>query len=141
MSTPSQVGAEASAALVRTAKAIGKATKDAMKDAADVAKAELKVTSTIVPGGDARFSNMRGYNHGGKLAVKSKPYDGGVTIIPRGPWKLAESGRDPGRRNHPGTRSSQGRKSWTKGQEATFQRLGREVPEHIGDEAERAFGG
>jgi hypothetical protein len=56
MSTPSQVGAEASAALVRTAKAIGKATKDAMKDAADVAKAELKVTSTIVPGGDARFS-------------------------------------------------------------------------------------
>jgi hypothetical protein len=41
--------------------------------------------------------------------------------------------------NHPGTR--QGTAAWTRGQGATFARLGDEIPQKIGSAVEGAFGG
>ena len=99
-----------------------------------MAKTELDSMSPGPTGGDRRFSNMAGYNHGGRLAVKLRPKPGEVWVTPRGPWKLAETGAAPHRVNHPGTR--QGTRAWTRGQAVVFDRLGREVPDQIGDAVE-----
>ena len=136
--TPSAVGADVGRTMTRVTNTLRTATKAAMADAGKVAKVELTATSRIVPGADARFRNMRRYNHGGKLAVKAKAFPGGVTIIPRGPWMLAEVGARP-HGGHPGTRSTQGRKAWTQGREATYRRLELDVPEQIADAVEGAF--
>lgn len=143
--SPLDAAREVADTMDRAARALKQATKESLSDAGTVAKGELTARAGEVPGGDRRFSRMRRYNHGGLLNVRTKiigPTD--LLVSPRGPWKLAETGADPhrlGRRGgwHPGT--SQGRRSWTRGQADVYDKLGRQVPEHIGDAVEEAFRG
>jgi hypothetical protein len=122
-----------------TSRALDAATKSALADAEKAAKSELESTGRGPTGGDLRFRNMRRYNHGGRIGVRLRPRRGELWVVPRGPWKLAETGAAPHRVNHPGT--TQGTSAWTRGQATTFARLGADIPNKIGDAVENAFGG
>lgn len=137
MPTPMDVADSISEAMKAASHALREATRDAMREAGKVAREEMKVTSTIVPGADRRFSHWRGRP---VLGVSLRQSPGVVTVAPRGPWGVAEDGARP-HGGHPGTRSTQGRQSWTRGQVATFDALGVEVPERIGAAVEEAFEG
>lgn len=120
------------------------ATKKALRAAGTTARKEMNRVATDVPGGDRRFSNMSRYNHGGRLAVTVRQRAGAVFVMSKGPWKLAEEGANPhriGKGLHPGTRASQGRSSWTKGQDATFGVVEKELPREVSEAVEKAFGG
>src|SRR3546814_5067062 len=71
----------------------------------DVCSSDLLDKTLAGPtGGDRRFSNMRRYNHGGRVGVRRRQRDSDMWIIPQGPVKLAETGAAAHRVNHPGTR-------------------------------------
>lgn len=134
--TPRQVGDEIERSLVGAQKALESAIRGVMKDAGQVARKELSVTATIVPGPDRIFSNFR---RAGRLGVKVRHSPGSVTISPVGPWGIAERGRRASG-GHPGTRAKQGKQSWSRGRDAALERIGREAPETILSEVEEAFG-
>lgn len=143
---PGDIGRIIDGTMSTVSSAIDDAIKSTKQEAAKVARAELKKTSTIVPGPDAEFSNFR---RAGKLKVRIRGDATGIDVVPIGPWGIAEGGAGPhsmkawgrGTAKHPGTRSSQAKRAWSRGQAATFQRLEREVPEHIADVVEGAFDG
>lgn len=140
MSTASDIGAEMASTLDAVSKAIKDTTKAVMRDSSKAARKHILKQAGVVPGGDRRFSNMARYSHGGRLNLTTKSRDLDTWVLPRGPWKLAETGAAAhrfGRGMHPGTR--QGRRSWTVGQEATFEELERTVPKEITDAVEGAF--
>lgn len=136
MSDPLDVAADIDRSLRATSRAIETAVKEALADAAVVAKRELGDQARIVPGGDRKFS--RWYPGRGTLGVRTRQRRGVLTVAPRGPWKVAEEGARP-HGGHPGTRGKQGRKSWTKGEQATYQKLDRVIPKEILDRGEGAF--
>src|SRR5687768_3179720 len=130
------VDGDITAALNKVSAVLRTSVRSAMKDAAAVCRAELKQTARYVPGADRRFS--RG---AGMLGVKTRYSDDGVTISPTGAWGIAEEGARPhampawgrGTANHPGTRSKQGKHSWSKGRDQALTRLERDLPESISD--------
>lgn len=140
----SQVGAAIRRSLSASSTALGQAVKDGLKSGGKAARTELNLRAKDVPGGDRRFSNMRGYSHGGRLGVSVRTRGDEVEVSPKGPWKIAEVGASPhrqGRGLHPGTRSSQGRRSWTRGRDAVFVEVERSFVNDVGGAVERAFGG
>lgn len=136
MATAANVGREIDQTMKRVSTSLRTATKAALADAAKVSRTELNARAGEVPGGDRVFSNFR---KAGRLAVSTRQNAGVLTVSPKGPWKLAETGASPHRINHPGTR--QGRLSWTRGQEAIFDQLEQTIPDQIETDVEKAFGG
>lgn len=142
--SPLDAAAVVAGTMTVSSRVLRDATKKALRSVGNDARKTMRAQAVLVPGGDRRFSNMSGYSHGGRLDVKIKQRDGSVLVMSKGPWKIAEVGANPhriGRGRHPGTRSSQGRRSWTKGQEAVFSDAERTVPKDIGGAVEKAFGG
>lgn len=135
----SDVGNDIARSMDRASKALKDATKAAMKDAGAVAKAEMLKTATVVPGADRQFSNFK---KAGKLGVRVRQENRGnvaaTIVLPQGPWSLAEFGR-PARGNDPGTARTQGKRSWSKGKDATFDRLSDTVPKQVEEQVERGF--
>lgn len=113
---------------------IQRAVKQVNREVGKVARDEAYTTAKQSTGGDRRFSNFKGPALGVRLKVDTD----GVTVSPSGPWKIPEEGAAP-HGGHPGTRSTQGVKAWTRGRDATVQRLDREVPQEIDRAAERGF--
>jgi hypothetical protein len=139
MATPLDVGRDVADTMAGVSKVLARATKESLTEAAKVAKDAINAKSPGPTGGDRRFSNMRRYNHGGRLGVKTRQRSGQLWVIPAGPWKLAETGAAPHPVNHPGTR--QGTRAWTRGQVETFAKLERTVPDDIARDVEEAFNG
>lgn len=140
--SPLDVAQGVARAMDAVAAAMAAATKKAMRGVASDARKEMTRQARVVPGGDARFSNMARYNHGGRLAVKTTVRDDEVFVMSKGPWKIAEEGASPhrmGRGVHPGTRSTQGRRSWTVGERAVLDSAEHEVPAALTDGVEAAF--
>jgi hypothetical protein len=139
--------------MTRVTKTLRTATKEALTDAGKVAKKELETQGKRRTGGDLRFSGMGG----ARLGVQLRQADAALTVSPRGPWGMLEPGakahviksqrtmpigggmfRFGPFLKHPGTPDT---RAWTTGRDETYERLGREVPEQIGDEVERSFSG
>lgn len=140
--SPIDVGIAIGRSLNAAAAAIQAATKAELRGAGVAARKEMTRQAGDVPGSDRRFSNMSRYGHGGRLAVNVRGRGAAVFVMSKGPWKLAEEGADPHRIGggvHPGTRSSQGRRSWTKGQEAVLGRVERTLPSAVAAAVESAF--
>lgn len=116
------------------AKNVRQFVRDVAKDAAKIAREEHRTAAAAGTGGDRRFSNFKGP----ALDVKAKYEPGGVQIVPRGPWKIVEEGAAP-HGNHPGTRATQGRKLWTRAEEATVDRLDRVIPDGVDAAMEAGF--
>lgn len=132
----SDVAREIDSTMKRTATALRAATKAALADAAKLSRSELRAKAGQVPGPDRVFSNFR---KAGALDVSTRQRDGVLTVSPRGPWKIAETGAAPHPVNHPGTH--QGRMSWTTGQADIFDKLDRTIPADIEADVSKAFGG
>lgn len=137
------LGRSVDSAMSAAQRSLDRAVREVLDGAGKVARQELeKAGGMSATGPDRRFSR---WDRAGRLRVKLKKIAGGLLVIPVGPWGVAERGRAPGRMKawgrgnamHPGT--NQGRKSWSKGRDATFARLGREIPDEIGDKVERGF--
>lgn len=140
--SPLDVGRAVQSSMNAASTAMAAGLKAALRAVNANARKEMTKQSRLVPGGDARFSNMARYNHAGKLAVKTTTRPDSVFVMSKGPWKLAEEGANPhriGRGMHPGTRSSQGRRSWTKGEQSVFQQSETDIPETITDAVVSAF--
>lgn len=112
------------------------------RDCGTVAREEHAITAKEATGGDGRYS---GFGAAGKLGVRAKTVgEGGVDIIPKGVWKVAETGVDPHNQpkrkwHHPGT--SQGNKAWSRAETATVARLDETIPRTLDAAAERGFRG
>lgn len=141
--SPLDVADRVAETMAAVSKALRAETKAAMGAAAKVARAEMARTAVQVPGSDRRFSHWRGRP---LLSTSTKVEDGlsgggvALRVSPRGPWGVAEKGAAP-HGGHPGTRSTQGRQSWSRGRDATFDVLGVELPERFERVVEEAFEG
>ncbi len=122
-------------------KALDKSAKDALKPTAKDARAKMRGAAGPPTGGDRRYSNMSGYNHGGRLDVTVSVRPDLVFVGSKGPWKIAEEGAAPHRVNHPGTRRSQGRQAWSRAADPLANDAETEVPRIITDAVEGAFYG
>lgn len=122
-------------------KALKASVTKALRPVANDARSKMRSAAGPPTGGDRRYSNMRGYNHGGRLDVTVRVRDDMVFVGSKGPWKIAEEGAAPHRVNHPGTRGSQGRSSWSRAADPIVDEAETEVPRVIGDAVEEAFGG
>lgn len=134
------VGNDVGSAMAAAGAALRAVTKEVMVEAGKIAREELILASKPPTGGDGKFSR------GGKLGVVVRQSPGLVTVAPRGLWGVAEGGARAHAGfawghpfSHPGT--SQGTLAWSRGREATFDRLGIEVVDRVGDAVEAAFVG
>lgn len=142
--TPMDVAAGVQRSLTAASRAIGTGIRGMSKLAAKVARDCMDDQARSAAGTDQRFSN---FGRAGKLMTKARYDDQGVTIVPVGPWGIPEKGAGAhempawgrGSASHPGTVSKQAKRSWSKGRDATFEKLGREVPKLIEDEVVEAF--
>lgn len=143
---PLDMAKDVDRAMAGATRAVRDAVKQVGKDAEKVARAKLGPAAKIVPGGDARFSRMAKLNHGGRLGLRFRHDTEGVTVVPRGPWKLAETGadahtgkagKDRHPTDHPGTR--QGRKSWSTARAEVLRELDRTVPDMVARKVEGGF--
>lgn len=140
--SPIDVGMAVKGGMDAASKALKKASRDAIREAGKIARAELMKTAVVVPGPDRGFSRMGGR----KLSVRFESAPGQVEVIPKGPWKIPETGAAPHRGKawnhafrHPGTAATQGRRSWSKGRDAAFDVIGVQVLDDIGEAVEQAF--
>lgn len=135
------VGDDIGRSLKGMGREIDRAVKQVNRDVGNIAREEAYDTAKASTGGDRRFSHFKG----GALGVRLRVDQDGVTVSPTGPWKIAEEGAKAGgkgrHRNHPGTAASQGRQAWTRGRDATVQRLDRQIPDTLDRAAERGFRG
>lgn len=135
-------GSDIARSLDAMSRNVKKAVREVSKGAAKVGREEHTKTAKAATGGDGRYSNFKGP----ALTVKAKYDDAGVSIIPAGPWKIAEEGADahtikPKRGKalkfasgdvrsvtvkHPGTKGS---RAWSRAEDATVARLDKTVPE------------
>lgn len=137
MGTPIEIGDAIARDLAGLNRRIKQAKRDIAIDAAKVAREEHRATAAAATGGDGSYS---GFGAAGRLSIRTKYTEDGVEIIPKGVWKVAEEGTSP-HGHHPGTRRTQGKKAWSKAEEATVKRLDRTVPETFDraiEEANRA---
>lgn len=121
--------------MASASRAVRAGIRDALTDAAKVARAELDATATLVPGPDRQFS---GFKTAGKLRLKVRRFADAVVVVPVGPWGLAERGRKPSAHDK-GTQATQGKRAWTRGRDAALARLGRTIPATIGDTVAKEF--
>lgn len=126
-------------------RAVQRAIREVEKSVSRIAREEMEAAArTSAAGPDRAFSRFR---RAGKLRVKFKRLPDGVLVVPVGPWGITEKGASPhpmkawgrGRVQHPGTRSKQGRRAWSKGRDATFRRLGRDIPDEVEEAVVRGF--
>jgi hypothetical protein len=156
--SPGSIGSSMARSLDQLSRNIKAAVCDVGKEATTVARAEHKKTAAAATGGDGRFS---GLGAAGRLGVRAKQEGDRLSIVPKGTWKIAEEGADPhvikpknksktlkiggqvraGEVRHPGTRRSQGRKAWTRAEEATVRELDRTIPASFDKAVERGFRG
>lgn len=140
------MGRDIERSMAGASRAVTAGIKVAMRDAAKVARAELKKTAPLVPGPDRQFSN---FPRAGRLAVRTRFYadSSELEVVPVGPWGIAERGAGPhamkawgrGRAQHPGTRSKQAKKAWSRGRDATLKITSERIPEIIANEVAGGF--
>lgn len=127
--------AEFAGSLRAATKAIATGTRKLQAEVGKIAREEHDRHATEVPGADRRFSRSK--KPANRVKVRADR-DGEVRVSPVGAWGLAETGRLPSGTNA-GTVAKQGKRSWSKGQEAAQARIDKRVPEVVGDEVEEAF--
>lgn len=135
--SPLDVATEIERSLAAVTAAIRKGTREALRDAGAVARAEHDARASEAPGPDKRFSRSKKPTPKAPLRIKVRvDRDGGVRISPQGPWGLGAEGdvEVPGK--HPGIK---GKRSWSKGKAATAARLDRSVPQTIDQQVTEAF--
>jgi hypothetical protein len=151
MASASDVGKQVATTLNGMSRALVTSKKAALRDVGKLAKKELETA------GRSRVPSLKFRNMGGaKLGVKTKVTADEVTVSPSGPWGILEPGAKrhtigrKGRRirvgdgwrygpvKHPGTRDT---KAWTRGQDATFEKVEKTMTDVVGEAVEEAFGG
>lgn len=141
--TPSAVGAEIAASMTAATGALKTSIRTAMRAAGDRAVANAP---------KVRFRNLNGPATGARADVS----DDEVTVSPTGPVGILEPGARPhlinskramplgggivrrGPIKHPGTKDTH---KWTDAMDKTFDQVGRELPDTVGDAVESAFSG
>jgi hypothetical protein len=136
-----QVGADVASTMAAVSAALEKSVKTALRPVVNDARKRMRAAAGPPTGGDRRYSNRRGYNHGGRLDVTANARDDLVFVGSKGPWKIAEEGASPHRVNHPGTRGSQGRSAWSRAADPIVADAESEVPRIITEAVEGAFSG
>lgn len=139
--TALQVGADVASTMANVKRALVASTKKALRPIAADSRKTMLGAAAAPTGGDRRYSNMRRYNHGGRLDVTTRYRDDHVFVGSKGPWKIAEEGASPHRINHPGTARSQGRRAWSSAADPLVAEAEVKVPQVIGDAVEEAFSG
>jgi hypothetical protein len=141
--TPNDIGAAISATNAALSKAVQTSVKAVLKEAAAAARENHRGAAAAAVGADRKFRNA------GRLDVGTRYAGDEVVVDPKGSWGLVQDGARPhampawgrGRARHPGTRSTQGRKAWTKAADRTEADLDRTVPPMVDRNIERAFRG
>lgn len=153
---PASVGMGVSRSAVTLQQTFKRAVREVTKAGGKIAREEHKAAAAAVTGGDGRYS---GLGAAGRLTIRVRN-DGDVAeVIPKGAWKIAESGAAPhtikpkkGKAlrladghirdtalNHPGTAGSQGKRAWTKAEEATIARLDKTAAAEVDTAVDQAF--
>jgi hypothetical protein len=133
----SNLGGDVARSMDAVTKELQRATAAALAQVPPIARDAMRGTGTGPTGGNMKLSRFRGGNV--RLTQRFRKEPGAVVVSPRGPWGIIESGAGP-HGHHPGTRSSQGVKAWSRGRDATFVAVGRKVDD-IADAVGEAFGG
>lgn len=141
MATAVQVGTDVAATMANVKRALDASVKKALQPIAAEARKTMRAAAARPTGGDRRYSNMRRYNHGGRLDVTTRYRDDLVFVGSKGPWKIAEAGADPHRVNHPGTARLQGQRAWSLAADGLVDDAEKKVPKVITEAVEGAFDG
>lgn len=132
MASPADIGNDIARTMNQASRAVDKAIREVAREGVKVAREEMNKTAAQSAGPDRKFSQAK---TGGKLQVRARFDGSGSVITPAGLWGLAEKGAKPGGKgrhaNHPGTQGPQGRRAWSRGREATFARLDKELPAKV----------
>lgn len=141
--SPLQIGEDIAKTMVNINKAVTASSRKAMRDVGNTAKQPMLSAAGPPTGGDRRYSNMRRYNHGGRLDVNVVVRAGSdwalAFVGSKGPWKIAEAGASPHRVNHPGTAGSQGRSAWSRAADPIVAKLAADAEDTITEAVEDAF--
>lgn len=133
--TPESIAADFARSMAGVKKELTRAVRAVAKEGGAVAREEHHLTAAQSAGPDRMFSRFK---KAGKLDVKLRYNDDGASVIPRGPWKIAEEGAAP-HGGHPGTRAKQGRKAWTRAEAETIAVLDDRIPKTVTEAVDRGF--